>query len=332
MEANNEMLKYTIKRIIMVPILLLLVALLIFVLLNLSQSDPVVMMLPAEYTQEDYDAMQQKFGLDKPVIVQYFNWVGKAITGDLGISYKTKGPVADDVFFRIPISLQLAFITTAIMILLGIPLGVMCAVKQYTMFDGIVNILAKFMGSIPGFWLGLMLILGFSVNLGWFPTYGTGTWKHWVLPVFTLLLPYLANYIRQVRSAMLDCIRQDYIRTARSKGASEFIVIFRDALKNALLPIITLTGGVFASMIGGAVMVEKVFAIPGVGYKIVEAINNRDMPTLLACTMVLAIFTIVVQLVIDLCYALVDPRIRGSFASKKKTKYKREFTANKGVG
>ncbi len=203
------------------------------------------------------------------------------------------------------------------MVVIGIPLGVMCAVKQYTAFDSIINILAKFMGSIPGFWLGLMLLIEFSINRRWFPIYGIGTIKHWVLPVFTLLLPFLANYVRQVRSAMLDCIRQDYVRTARSKGAKESRVIFREALKNALLPIITLTGGIFATMIGGAVLVEKVFAIPGVGFKIVEAINTRDIPTLLACTMILAVFTIIVQLVIDLSYALVDPRIRGTFATKK---------------
>ncbi|RCX16055.1 peptide/nickel transport system permease protein [Anaerobacterium chartisolvens] len=314
------MIKYTINRIIMVPILLLLVAFFIFILLNLSESDPVVLMLPSEYTQADYDAMEAKFGLDKPMPVQYFNWVVNFVQGDMGTSFKTQGPVADDVGFRIPISLKLAFITTLIMVILGIPLGVMCAVKQYTAFDSIVNVLAKFLGSIPGFWLGLILIMTFSVNLGWFPTYGTGTLRHWVLPVFTLLLPFLANYVRQVRSAMLDCIRQDYIRTARSKGAKEGYVIFREALKNALLPIITLTGGIFATMIGGAVLVEKVFAIPGVGFKIVEAINSRDMPTLLACTMILAIFTIMVQLIVDLSYALVDPRIRSSFAGKKKRK------------
>ena len=314
------MLKYALKRIIMVPILLLLVALFIFLLLNLSQSDPVVLMLPSEYTQEDYDAMAAKFGLDKPLMEQYGNWVVDAAQGDLGTSYKTKGPVADDVVFRIPISLQLAGITTLIMVLIGIPLGVMCAVRQYTAFDSIVNMVCKFLGSIPGFWLGLMLIMVFSVDLGWFPTYGIGTFKHWVLPVFTLLLPFLATFVRQVRSSMLDCIRQDYVRTARSKGAKESYVIYREALKNALLPIITLTGGIFATMIGGAVIIEKVFAIPGIGFKIVEAINTRDMPTLLACTMILAIFTIVVQLIIDLSYALVDPRIRAAFAGKKKKK------------
>lgn len=317
------MLKYTIKRILMVPVLLLLVALLVFVLLNLSEADPVLQMLPSEYTQEQYNELQQKFGLDKPMLVQYANWVINMVQGNLGTSYKTRGPVGDDVGFRIPISLKLALITTFFMILIGIPLGVMCAVKQYTAFDGIANILAKFMGAVPSFWLGLMLIMWFAVGKGWFPTYGIDKgWRSWVLPVFTLLLPYLANYVRQVRSAMLDCIRQDYIRTARSKGAKEGRVIFHEALKNALLPIITLTGGTFATMIGGAVVVEKLFAIPGVGYKVVEAINTRDIPTMLACTMVLAIITIVVQLLIDLSYALVDPRIRGSFAGAKKRKKK----------
>lgn len=314
------MLKYTLKRILMVPIMLLLVALLVFILLNLSEADPVLNMLPAEYTQEQYEAVQQKYGLDKPLMVQYFRWVAGAVQGDMGTSYKSRGPVSADVGFRIPISLKLAVITTLIMIVVGIPLGVMCAVKQYTAFDGIANILAKFLGSVPSFWLGLMLIMWFSVGLGWFPVYGIDSGRSWVLPVFTLLLPYLANYVRQVRSAMLDCIRQDYVRTARSKGAKESRVIFVEALKNALLPIITLTGGTFATMIGGAVVVEKLFAIPGIGYKVVEAINTRDIPTLLACTMVLAIFTIAVQLIIDICYSLVDPRIRSTFVSRRAKK------------
>lgn len=314
------MLKYIIKRILMVPILLLLISILVFFLLNLSEADPVLMMMPSEYTQEDYDAMAERFGLDKSKPEQYVNWVIGVLKGDFGTSYKTKAPVADEVLYRVPVSLKLALITTAFMLLIGIPLGVMCAVKQYSVFDNIVNVLAKFMGSIPGFWLGLMLMIVFSVKLKWLPTYGMKSWKHWILPVFTFLLPYLANYLRQVRSAMLDCIRQDYVRTSRSKGQKESKVIFRDALKNALLPIITLTGGTFASMIGGAVMIEQVFAFPGIGLKVLEGINNRDMPTILACTMILALFTIGAQLIIDILYAVVDPRIRSSFVGKKKTK------------
>lgn len=320
------MAKYIIKRILIMPVLLILIAGFVFFLLNLSAADPVLMMMPSEYTQEDYDAMAERFGLDKPKPVQFVNWVTGICKGDFGTSYKSKAPVADEVLYRVPISLKLALITTIAMILIGIPMGVMCAVKQYSIFDNIVNVAAKFMGSIPGFWLGMMLILTFSVNMHILPAFGMNSWKSWILPVFTFLLPYLANYLRQVRSAMLDCIRQDYVRTSRSKGQKETVVIFRDALKNALLPIITLTGGTFASMIGGAVMVEQVFAFPGIGYKVLEGINNRDMPTILACTMILALFTIGAQLIIDILYAVVDPRIRGSFAGKKKAK-KKEIAA-----
>jgi peptide/nickel transport system permease protein len=207
------------------------------------------------------------------------------------------------------------------MLLIGLPVGVMCAVKQYTAFDDITNVVSKFLGAVPSFWLGLMLMIWFSVGLGWFPTYGIKEGaKSYVLPIFTLLLPFLAQFIRQVRSAMLDCIRQDYVRTARAKGASERRVIFHEALKNAMLPIITFAGGCFASMIGGAVTVEKLFAIPGIGYKVVEAINTRDIPTMLACVMFLSILTIVVQLLIDLSYAFIDPRVRSTFVSVKKKK------------
>ncbi len=303
------------------PVLLLIVALLIYLLLNLNGADPLQNMLPQEYTQEQYDALAAKYGLDKPILVQYFNWIKGILHGDLGISYKTRGPVGDDVFYRIPISLKVALITTAIMLLIGLPVGVMCAVKQYTAFDDITNVVSKFLGAVPSFWLGLMLMIWFSVGLGWFPTYGIKEGaRSYVLPIFTLLLPFLAQFIRQVRSAMLDCIRQDYVRTARSKGASERRVIFHEALKNAMLPIITFAGGCFASMIGGAVTVEKLFAIPGIGYKVVEAINTRDIPTMLACVMFLSILTIVVQLLIDLSYAFIDPRVRSTFVSVKKKK------------
>lgn len=325
------MAKYIVKRILMVPVLLLLIAMFVFFLLSLSAADPVLMMMPSEYTQEDYDMVAERFGLDKSKPVQFINWTKDAVRGEFGTSYKSKAPVSDEVLYRIPTSLKLAGITTLLMILIGVPLGVMCAVKQYSLLDNIVNVVAKFMGSIPGFWLGLMLMLMFAVNLKWLPAFGMKTWKSWILPVFTFLLPYLANYLRQVRSAMLDCIRQDYVRTARSKGQKESVVIFRDTLKNALLPIITLTGGTFASMIGGAVMVEQVFAFPGIGFKVLEGINNRDMPVILACTMILALFTIGAQLVIDILYAVVDPRIRSSFAGSKKKAVKKEVSTAGGL-
>jgi len=320
------MARYALKRLIIMPFMLLAIAFLVFMMLHFAAGDPVVMMLPTEWTQEDYDEMAARFGLDQPIMVQFFNWVVNAAQGDFGLSWRTRTPVMDDFGFRIPTSLWLAFLTMVVLILVGIPLGVICAVKQYTIFDTVINFVAKFMGSIPGFWLGIMLIIVFSVNLGWLPTFGTGTWRHWVLPVVTLLLPFLAMYIRNVRSAMLDCIRQDYVRTARSKGASETIVIYRDALKNALLPIITLSGGMFTALIGGAVIVERVFAIPGVGSMIVDAVNFRDTPALVAATMILSVMTIVIMLIVDLSYALVDPRVKSTLAGKKKQKKQTEKT------
>lgn len=304
----------------MVPVLLMCVAFLVFILLNISAADPLLNILPSTYTQEDYDALEHELGLDRPLVVQYGDWVLSALQGDLGESYKTRAPVLDEVIDRVPTSFKLAGITTLIMIVVGLPLGVMCAVKQYTAFDSIINVLAKLIGAIPGFWLGLMLMIQFGLERKWFPIYGIDGWRSWVLPIFTLVLPFLANYIRQVRSAMLDCIRQDYVRTARSKGAKERRVIFHEALKNALLPIITMSGSVFANLLGGSVVVEKLFAIPGIGLKTVDAVNGRDTPTLLACCMILAIFTIVMNLLIDLGYAVVDPRIRSTFAGRKKKK------------
>lgn len=308
--------------------MLLLVGLVIFLFLSLSDADPVLQMLPSEYTQEQYDELRTQLGLDKPVVVQYVNWVANAFQGDFGISYKTRAPAWDEVVNRIPVSVKFSLITTLIVCLIGLPLGVLCAVKQYSMFDQTTNIISKILGAVPGFWLGLMLILLFAQKLGWLPTYGISTFKHWILPVLTQSLPFTANYIRQTRSAMLDCIRQDYVRTSRSKGAKESRVIFRDTLRNALLPVITITGANFAVMVGGAVVVENVFAIPGVGSKLIEAINSHDTPVVLLCTMVLAAIFAIINLLVDLCYALVDPRIKSTFLKNRKSKAK---TIGKGV-
>ncbi len=312
------MLKYAIKRILLVPVLLVIIGMMIYLMLSFSKVDAVVQMLPQEYTQEQYDAKKAEMGLDKPAIVQYVHWLGNALKGDLGISYKTKAPVIDEIKSRVLVSVKFSLMTTLMVTVLGVTLGVLCAVYQYSFFDTFVNILAKAIGSIPGFLLGTLLIKYLAQGLGWFPTYGFSTPKHWVLPIITQCLPFTANTIRQARSAMLDCIRQDYVKTARSKGARESQVIFKDTLRNALLPIITNVGTNFAIFIGGAVVVENVFAIPGVGSKVIEAINVADMPVVMACSMVIAIMFTGMALVIDLCYALVDPRLKSTFLSAKK--------------
>ena len=315
------MVKYAIKRLIMIPFMLLVIALLIFLFLSLSKADAITQMLPSQYTAEDYYNLQRELGLDKPILVQYANWVWNIISkGDFGMSYKTRGPVWKEIGYRMPVTIKFAIITTILTLLIGVPLGVGCAVKQYTWFDNVVNVVCKIIGAIPGFWLALVFLLLFSMKLKWLPTYGLTSWKHWILPVSVSVLPGSGYYMRQVRSSMLDCIRKDYVRTARSKGATERTVIYRDALRNALLPMITITGSVFAMQMGGSVVIENVFALPGVGSKIVEAINSKDIPMIMASSMMLAIICCVMMLIIDLSYALVDPRIKATFVSAKRAK------------
>jgi peptide/nickel transport system permease protein len=220
------------------------------------------------------------------------------------------------------VSVKFSLITTLAVVLLGLPMGVFCAVKQYSAFDQATNVIAKILGAVPGFWLGVLLILLFAQRLRWFPTFGFSTPMHWVLPVITQLLPFCSNFIRQTRSAMLDCTRQDYVRTARSKGASETRVIFRDTLRNALLPIITITGNYFVVIISGAIVTENVFAIPGIGSKVVESINAGDKPVVLLCTMFITVFFTLMNLLVDLLYALVDPRIKSRFLKAQKREVK----------
>jgi peptide/nickel transport system permease protein len=290
----------------------------IFFFINLTPLDPATQMLPVEHTQAELEALHHELGLDRHIVIQYFDWLWKALHGDLGISYSTRAKVWDEIEFRIPITFMLSLVTTVFVLVVGMPLGVFCAVKQYSIFDGVVNVTSKLLGAFPQFWLALMCMLLFSSRLRWLPSHGITTWKHWILPVITLALPSIANYIRQSRSSMLDCIRQDYVRTARSKGAKESTVIFRDTLRNALLPMITVSGQQFALLIGNAVVVEKVFAIPGIGSKVVEAINSKDIPTVLACTFIIAFIYILLALVIDIAYAIVDPRIETVLVGTRK--------------
>lgn len=318
------MLRYTVKRILIMPLIVLATTFIIFMLLNVDPVDPALQMLPSTYTQEQVDALHAELGLDKPVIIQYVNWLWNALHGDFGISYATRAPVWESIGYRIPVSVGLALVTMVVVIIVSIPCGVMCAVKQYRAFDNIVNIIAKFLAAFPSFWLALMLMLLFCQKLNILPSFGLSGPLHWILPVTTLALPMIGGYMRQVRSSMLDCIRQDYVRTARSKGATERTVIFSEALRNALLPIITVTGTQLTVLVGNAVVVEKCFAIGGIGNKVIEAITTKDIPVVLACTVFLSLFFIVCMLAIDLGYALVDPRIRSKFSSGKKKSLKKQ--------
>ena len=317
------MLKYIIKRIIFVPIMVVATTFVIFALINMTPEDPALLLLPTNYTQEQLDEVHEELGLDKPFLIRYVNWLVNAVQGDFGISYSQKIPVSDAIAGKVGISIRLALYATLLIIILGVPIGVMCAVKQYRAFDSIMNIVAKFFSAFPEFWLAMMLMLLFAFKLGWLPAFGMKAGlKSWILPVVALALPNLGGYVRQARSSMLDCIRQDYVRTARSKGAKESQVIYKDALRPALLPIITSTGMRFASLLGSATVVESCFSFPGLGSLLIDAIAVKDIGLTMAGCGILAFAYILMMLLVDLAYAVVDPRIKASFlkGSKKKSK------------
>lgn len=317
------MVKFIAKRILICPILLVLSSLLIFMMINVTPLDPATQILVGTYTQEQVEELHEELGLNDPLIIQYGNWLWRVLHGDFGKTYTAaRVSVASEVLPRIPVSFKLALITMCVVVAVGLPLGILCAVKQYTLADTIINLISKILGSTPQFLVGLLLILLFGVKLNILPTYGFKTWKHMILPVATLALPQIATYVRTTRSSMLDCIRKDYIRTARSKGANERIVIFRDALKNALLPLITMTGTEFAKLIGSAIVVENVFSIPGIGSRVVQAINGKDIPVVLCCVMFLSLFFILATLVMDILYTVVDPRVKSAVMGGDKRKKK----------
>jgi peptide/nickel transport system permease protein len=197
---------------------------------------------------------------------------------------------------------------------IGIPIGVLSAVKQYSLLDTVPTVISLFMAALPGFWLGMMMMYFFSLKLGWLPSNGVGSWQHFILPVVSLGLPYAAQELRFTRSSMLETIRQDYVRTARAKGANERLVIWKHALKNALLPVITVTGGNFGVLLGGAVVTESLFNIPGLGSLIITSIKIKDVPTVMGATLILAFIFSLILLGVDLLYAAVDPRIKAKYS------------------
>lgn len=322
------MLRFIAKRIAIMPVMLLLVSFLLFFIINISPTNAAVALLPTNFTQDDIDRIFEEYGFNDPMLVQYGRWLGDLVQGDLGESYQTGMPVWTEVVLsRLPVSAQLALVSVAFTLIIGVPLGVISAVKQYTFVDLGINMSAKFFGGIPAFLYSVILTLIFAVMLKWLPSYGLTSWKHWILPIIAGSMPPIGGMIRQTRSSMLDCIRQDYITTARSKGVPERTVIFSEALRNALLPVITMTGGQVALLIGGSVVLEKVFAIAGLGAYIVTAIQYKDTPAIMASVVILAVFFMFIMLVVDVAYGIADPRTRATFISAKKNKKTKEVKA-----
>ena len=305
--------KYVLKRILLLIPVLLGVSLLVFAIMSLTPGDPAQLILGENAPKEAVLKLREEMGLNDPFFMQYFRFVKNAIMGDFGRSYTTGREVVGEIFARFPNTLILAVIGIIISVCIGIPIGIISATRQYSFLDSFSMVIALLGVSMPVFWLGLMLILTFSVKLGWLPSGGFDGLKSIILPAVTLGVGSAAIITRMTRSSMLEVIRQDYIRTARAKGVAEKVVINKHALKNALIPIITVVGLQFGHLLGGAVLTESVYSWPGVGRLMVDAIRQKDTPTVLAAVVFLAAAFSVVNLLVDILYAYVDPRIKSQY-------------------
>ena len=313
------MFKFIAKRILLFIPVLLGVLLVVFTVNHFTPADPVYSIMGYNITQEQYDVKYEQLGLDDPFFVQFFNYLKGVVTEfDLGTSYQNKRAVADQIAERLGVTIKLGVIGLAITVLLGIPFGIISATKQNSPLDYTVTVASLFFASMPNFWLALMLIIILSLNLGWLPATGVHNWKGWIMPCVTLGMTPLAAVTRMTRSSMLEVIRQDYIRTAYAKGLTEREVIWKHALKNAMIPVITTIGYMASMIFGGAVVIESIFSIPGLGMLMQTAITNADYPVVLGSVLVVSFFVCVINLLVDLLYGFLDPRIKAQYTGGKK--------------
>jgi len=306
----------------LIPVLLG-ISLIVLLLIDITPGDPARIMLGTMATDEQVQELHKELGLDDPLPVRYGRFLWNVVHGDFGTSFMTKRPVFDEMMQRFPYTLTLVSISLVISILFGIPLGVYAATHQHTWKDNVAMFIALFCVSMPAFWFALLLIRFFGVNLRWLPISGITSWKGWVLPCVSMALGLIAIIARQTRSNLLEVIRQDYITTARAKGLSEGTVIYRHALKNAMIPVIMVIGGIFGSLLGGALISEVIFSIPGLGQYTLTGLNNRDYPVIQGSVLILSALFAIVILIVDVIFAVVDPRIRSQYSGKGKGKEKR---------
>ncbi len=316
------MLRFVIRRIILTIPVLLGVTIIVFTMLYFTPGDPAQLILGDQATAADVQQLREKMGLNEPFFAQYFNYLGGLVKGDLGTSYITQLPVMAELEPRLLVTARLALFSILFAIIVGVTAGIISAVKQYSILDNVTTVLALLGITMPNFWLALLLILFFSVYLRILPSSGLYGPVYYILPVISISAASVATITRMTRSSMLEVIRQDYIRTAQAKGLSETKIIFKHALKNALIPIITIIGVQFAHALSGAVVNEQVFAIPGLGSMMVNAIYSRDYPVVQGGVLLIAFMFCVLNLVVDLFYAFVDPRIATQYKKSKQKKIK----------
>ena len=313
--------RYVLSRLLqMIPVVLG-VTIVVFTIMYFIPGDPAALMVGAEATPEQIEAKREALGLNDPYLVRLGKFVGDIILHfDFGDSWVYHTPVTTELLNRFPRTITIAAICIGLQIVIGIPLGIIAAVNQNGWGDRLSMFVALFGISMPNFWIALMLVLLFSVKLGWLPPYGLGGIKYYILPCLANAFPGIATQARQTRSSMLEVIRSDYITTARAKGMSEMRILLRHALPNALLPVITIIGNGMGMLLAGTVVIESIFSIPGVGMYLVGGIGNRDYNIVQSSVIFLALAFTAVMLLVDLAYAFIDPRIKAQFAGKKRRK------------
>lgn len=319
------MLKYILKRILLMIPVILGVLIIVFILSEITPGDPVDNIVGSDATLEEREAAREAYGLNDPALVRFGRYVWGIISrGDLGTSYSNGQPVIKEIGHRYPVTLKLTLLSVLVALVISLPLGVLSAVKQYSWVDNLTMVAALLFVSIPQFWLALMMLLVFSVKLHMLPASGIDNWMSWVLPVAMIGIGNVGNLARVTRSSMLEIIRQDYIRTARAKGQKNSVVIFKHGLRNALIPVVANAGNTIGVSLGGAVVAESIFSIPGVGQYMLNAINARNWPAVQGGLIVLALSFSVVMLLVDLVYTVVDPRLKTEFNNKNKIKKSRK--------
>lgn len=315
---THPMARFLVRRAGYSLVVLIGVLIVVFALVHLVPGDPVRIALGTRYTPQAYDALRSASGLDRPIVEQFLGYVASAARGDLGVSFRNGDPVAGILFERLPATVSLALVGIVIALLIALPAGIWSALREGRVSDVIVRVTSQFGVSVPDFWMGILLIALFSTTLGWLPTSGyrplfsdpAGWLSHILLPGLTVGLVAGAILTRYVRSAVLDVAAMGYVRTARSKGLSPAVVTFRHTVRNALVPILTITGIQLATILGGVIVVEVVFAWPGLGRLVYNAVAARDYPVIQGAVLLIAVLFLLINLMVDLLYAVIDPRIR----------------------
>lgn len=312
------MTRYILKRLVLMIPIVLGISFIIFTIISVTPGDPVQLIMGADADPVLMEAKREEWGLNDNFLVRYAKYIGGVVTGDLGTSYRTGNSVAGEIAQRLPKTMVIALGGIGLSVLVGVPLGLISAVKQYSFIDYFARVLAMLLTAIPAFWLGLMSLLYFCLKHRWLPATGGESAAGFILPVLVLAASATATQTRTTRSSVLEAIRQDYVKMARAKGVKESRVIFKHVLRNSILPVITIAGMNIGVQMGGTVVIENVFAISGMGNFLVNSVRVKDAPAIVGTLMVVATFIALMNLIVDLIYAVVDPRLKSQFTTTKK--------------